>query len=112
MRFHGFHRWMLGAVFGLAATTASGRADACGGCFHEPDPVTGQQNQSTLVVAHRMAVAISTTHTVLWDQVEYAGSPTSFAWVLPVKPGAYLELSTDAWSDGSPGLFLASGICS
>src|SRR5262249_1605076 len=49
------------------------------------------------VTAHRMALAISATQTVLWDQVQYAGSPQDFAWVLPVRQGAYLEVSNDAW---------------
>src|SRR5262249_11017044 len=67
-------------------------ARACGGCFHEQ-----MQSQSTVVIGHRMAFAVSTTQTVLWDQIKYAGSPTDFAWVLPVKGNAVLEVSNDAW---------------
>jgi len=67
-------------------------ARACGGCFH---PQT--ESQSTVVVGHRMAFAVSTAQAVLWDQIKYAGSPTDFAWVLPVKGGAVLQLSNDAW---------------
>jgi hypothetical protein len=44
-----------------------------------------------------MALSISPTRTVLWDQVQYAGDPSDFAWVLPVGPGAYIEASSDAW---------------
>jgi hypothetical protein len=44
-----------------------------------------------------MAFAVSATRTVLWDQFQYSGSPSEFAWVLPVRAGAYLEASTDAW---------------
>jgi hypothetical protein len=44
-----------------------------------------------------MAYAISAERTVLWDQIQYQGAPEDFAWVLPVKPGATLELSHDAW---------------
>jgi hypothetical protein len=44
-----------------------------------------------------MALSISTTRTILWDQVQYTGSPAEFAWVLPVKPGAWIEVGTDAW---------------
>jgi hypothetical protein len=44
-----------------------------------------------------MALATSETRTVLWDQIQYAGDPGDFSWVLPVRPGAYLEASTDAW---------------
>ncbi len=70
-------------------------ARACGGCFHEPPGPT--QVVSTLVTNHRMVLSISPAQTVLWDQVQYSGNPASFAWVLPVKPGARLELSDDAW---------------
>jgi MYXO-CTERM domain-containing protein len=51
----------------------------------------------TVVTDHRMVFSISTTQTVLWDQIRYSGNPTDFAWVLPVKPGARIELSQDAW---------------
>jgi hypothetical protein len=70
-------------------------ARACGGCFHPPpgpDEVDG-----TVVTDHRMVLSLSTTQTVLWDQIKYAGTPADFAWVLPVKPGAVIELSQDAW---------------
>ncbi|MEO8180286.1 MAG: DUF2330 domain-containing protein [Deltaproteobacteria bacterium] len=66
-----------------------GDATACGGCFNA--------GVSAPVVAHRMAFAISQERTVLWDQFQFSGSPDEFSWVLPVLPGAYLELSTDAW---------------
>ena len=33
----------------------------------------------------------------MWDQVQYAGDPTGFAWVLPVGKGAYLDVAHDAW---------------
>jgi hypothetical protein len=69
-------------------------ARACGGCFHPEDQAP---EQSSVVTAHRMALSISSTQTVLWDQVAYAGSPAEFAWVLPVKPGASVEVASDAW---------------
>jgi hypothetical protein len=75
-----------------AAALPSADARACGGCF---PPET--ETQSTVVTGHRMAVAISPTHSVLWDQIKYSGSPSDFAWVLPVRAGAVLQLSTDAW---------------
>lgn len=52
---------------------------------------------NAVVNAHRIALSISPTQTVLWDQIQYKGDPTSFGWILPVKPGAIIELSTDAW---------------
>jgi hypothetical protein len=42
-----------------------------------------------------MAFSISQQQTVLWDQIEYSGSPQDFAWVLPVHAGAKIELSHD-----------------
>jgi hypothetical protein len=65
-------------------------AEACGGCF-------GLPASPTQVTAHRMAFSISETQTVLWDQFEYQGSPEDFSWVLPVRPGAYVELADGAW---------------
>jgi hypothetical protein len=76
----------------VAVLSQGADAHACGGCFH---PAT--ESQSTVVTAHRMAFALSTVQSVLWDQIKYAGSPKDFAWVLPVKGNAVLELSTDAW---------------
>ena len=66
-------------------------AQACGGCFHPP------ASESTVVTDHRMAFSISQTQTVLWDQIRYTGDPKEFAWVLPIHPGARLELSRDEW---------------
>lgn len=44
-----------------------------------------------------MVMSISTTQSVLWDQIQYAGEPEEFAWVLPVQPGARVEASTSAF---------------
>src|SRR5688572_15534820 len=77
------------ALAGIAAISLTPRvADACGGCF---------ALQPTVVSGHRMALSINPTQTVLWDQIQYAGDPSEFAWVLPVKPGARIEASHDAW---------------
>jgi hypothetical protein len=65
-------------------------AQACGGCFGPP-------TSPTLVTGHRMAFAVSDTRTVLWDQFEYEGDPEDFSWVLPVLPGAYVEVADGAW---------------
>ncbi len=87
----GFVVPVLAATF-LASLTTTEEAQACGGCFVPP-------SQSTVVSAHRMALSISPKQTVLWDQIQYDGDPDSFAWVLPVKPGAVIEISNDAWFD-------------
>jgi hypothetical protein len=70
-------------------------ARACGGYF--PSPSGGTQTVDTIITAHRMVFSISTAQTVLWDQIQYSGAPSGFAWVLPIKPGAVLQLSNDAW---------------
>src|SRR5205823_2721133 len=67
-------------------------ARACGGCFAPPRP-----NEVTVVTDHRMAFSVSTQQTVLWDQIRYSGNPSEFAWVLPIHPGATIELSRDEW---------------
>lgn len=74
----------------VASLAAERDASACGACLVPP-------GESTVVTAHRMALSISPKQTTLWDQIEYAGNPEDFAWVLPVKPGAVIEISTDAW---------------
>jgi hypothetical protein len=77
----------------LVLGLASGRALACGGCFIAPTPTT----VDAVVTGHRMAFAVSDERTVLWDQIQYSGAPADFGWVLPVAPGATIELSSDAW---------------
>jgi hypothetical protein len=73
----------------VVAVTDAGDASACGGCFV-------QQSESTQVSGHRMILSVSPDHTTLWDQIEYAGNPSSFAWVLPVKGIVDVGLSSDA----------------
>jgi hypothetical protein len=85
----------LAAALAGAATLAVSlsfvpKALACGGCFVPP-------SSPTVVSGHRMAMSISKTQTVLWDQIQYQGDPEEFAWVLPVKPGARIEEATDAF---------------
>ena len=75
-----------------SASLVPNDARACGGCFHPEN-----QPETTVVTGHRMVLSISPKQTVLWDQVEYAGSPSEFAWVLPVRQGAYVEVGNDAW---------------
>lgn len=81
----------LGLVVPMVAFATAYAADAlaCGGCFHPP-------SMSTQVQGHAMVLSISQQQTTLWDQIRYSGDPTEFAWVLPVKGMADLELSSDA----------------
>jgi hypothetical protein len=87
----------LACSFAIAcAALAPDEALACGGCFVPPP---ASPDKSTVVTAHRMALSISAEQTILWDQIRYAGAPDEFAWVLPVKKGARVEIATDAWFD-------------
>ena len=65
-------------------------ARACGGCFVQPQ-------DATIVTGHRMVLSLSPDQSVLWDQIKYAGDPAEFAWVLPVRVGATIEVASDAW---------------
>ena len=89
-------RFLLGfTLVAAGGVLITDDARACGGCF---PPVTVQsQTESTVVTGHRMVLSVSTAQTVLWDQIQYSGNPKDFAWVLPVKQGARIELGTDAW---------------
>ncbi len=79
------------AAFGTVSASTHD-ATACGGCFIPA-------SESTVVTGHRMVVSISKTQAVLWDQIQYAGDPAEFSWVLPVKRGAYVEVAHDAFFD-------------
>ena len=83
----------------IAVVSHGSDAVACGGCFHG----VNEANPS-VVTGHRMALAMSPVRTVLWDQVEYAGDPKEFAWVLPVGDGAYIEEADDAFFEALEGM--------
>jgi hypothetical protein len=81
------------ALSALSATVmVSHQADACGGCFI---PVS----ENTVVTGHRMALSISKTQAVLWDQIQSTGDPAEFSCVLPIKKGAFVEVANDAFFD-------------
>jgi hypothetical protein len=82
--------WTLLGLLGAGVWAAPLQsAIACGGVM--------VQTESTVVTDHRMAFSISKQQTVLWDQIRYQGSPQEFVWVLPVREGARIELSSDRW---------------
>jgi hypothetical protein len=87
-------RWLLLACLSACVALVDTDARACGGCFIPPNPPPAERS---VVTGHRMAFSISTTQTVLWDQITYSGNPREFAWVLPVKPGAVIQASRDEW---------------
>ncbi|MDW8362159.1 MAG: DUF2330 domain-containing protein, partial [Myxococcales bacterium] len=77
-------------VLSISAFVEPPRARACGGCFVPTSDVT-------VVTAHRMAVAISPRETTLWDQIQYAGNPRDFVWVLPIAGTTLVELADNAF---------------
>lgn len=77
------------SVLGLAMAIAAPDARACGGCFPPPG-----ENQS-VVTDHRMILSVSKQQTTLYDQIKYSGSPSSFAWVLPISGTVDVGLSAD-----------------
>jgi hypothetical protein len=86
---------LAGIAIGAAALFAyEHEARACGGYFQPPPPPTEVE---TVVSGHRMVFSTSPRQSVLWDQIQYSGNPSDFAWVLPVTPGAQIQLSQDAW---------------
>src|SRR5262245_39092005 len=84
--------WLCAALAALATLGASREADACGGCFTTN---ISQSRQATQVTGHRMLLSLSNEQTTLYDQIEYAGSPESFAWVLPIRGVVDVGLSSD-----------------
>ncbi len=64
-----------------------------------PAPATRTRVDSNAVTDHRMACSLLSPAAdgPLGPGVRYTGSPSEFAWVLPVKAGARIELSQDAW---------------
>jgi MYXO-CTERM domain-containing protein len=73
----------------LAATTFQPQeADACGGCFVPPE-------ENTVVTGHRMILSVGMTQSTLYDQIEYAGEPEDFGWVLPIVGTVDIGVSSD-----------------
>lgn len=65
-------------------------ADACGACY-------AQSSESTIVTDHRLAMSVTQDRTVLWDQIAYQGNPSEFAYVVPARPGTYLEPANESF---------------
>ena len=85
----------LGVATAVSAVSFAGQrpASACGGCFHPPTQTV------TDITDERMLLAVSATQSTLYDQIEYSGSPTSFAWVLPIHGTVTVGLSADVLFD-------------
>ncbi|MEM9694428.1 MAG: DUF2330 domain-containing protein [Myxococcota bacterium] len=83
---------MVGGATAAAVGLHAGEAEACGGCFHEV-----LATESTVVSGHRMAVSVSPTQAVLWDQITFTGSADEFSWVLPIRGDARVQVASDAF---------------
>jgi hypothetical protein len=79
---------LIGGVALVAATAQDSRA--CGGCFIRPTSQVG-----TVVTDHRMIFSVTPAQTTLYDQIRYSGSPSDFAWVLPIQGTVGLGVSSD-----------------
>ncbi len=79
----------LGVATAVSAVTFAGQrpASACGGCFHPPTQTVSD------ITDERMLLSVSSTQSTLYDQIEYSGSPSSFAWVLPIHGTVTVGLS-------------------
>src|SRR5262249_45692952 len=76
---------MLVALVAVGTSAWSADAHACGGCFHGPPPPDTPPESASVVTDHRMVLVLDSASTTLFDQVEYAGDPGDFAWILPVR---------------------------
>jgi hypothetical protein len=88
------------SLFVLFAAVVAGErsARACGGCLNAT-PVAGGSQSPSVVTDHRIVLSLSATSTTLWDQLEYAGDPDGFAWVLPVRGEFKLGIGSDRFVD-------------
>jgi hypothetical protein len=83
----------LGSAVFLASFAAPTTARAMGAIVSSPPGASS-------AVALRFAVATSDEQgaaNARWASVTVQGSASAFAWIVPVRPGALLELSPDAW---------------
>ena len=85
-------RLALALTVALAAALSANGALASGGYF-PPDGAAAPSSASSL----RVVLSTTAARIVLWDELRFEGAPSEFAWVLPVHPGARLELSSHAW---------------
>jgi hypothetical protein len=83
---------LVGAAI-LASLAVPATARAMGAIVSSPPGASS-------AVGLRFAVAASETQgapSARWASVTVQGSATAFAWIVPARPGALLELSPDAW---------------
>ena len=61
--------------------------------------VIGKEGETVTVSTARVAVATTPGRTALWAQVAVTGASAGFVWILPLRPGARIDLGSDAWLD-------------
>jgi hypothetical protein len=61
--------------------------------------VIGKEGETVTVSTARVAIATTPGRTALWAQVSVTGASAGFVWILPVRPGARIDLGSDAWLD-------------
>jgi hypothetical protein len=84
----------LGSLLAVTMTVGAwGERDAsaCGGCLQPPP----SQSVDSSITAERMIFSISKNQTTLYDEINFSGSPSSFAWVLPIAGKVTVGLSAD-----------------
>jgi Uncharacterized protein conserved in bacteria (DUF2330) len=82
----------LGPLVGLTITMGfvhEREARACGGCIPPPTEI------ESVITDEKMILSISKDQTTLYDEIQYSGKPSSFAWVLPIKGEVTVGLSAD-----------------
>jgi hypothetical protein len=95
-RFNIFFLGSASVVASALGLTLQRDASACGGCF-QPPPPPGQTASD--ITDERMLLAVSPQQSTLYDQIKYTGSPSSFAWVLPIRGTVDVGLSADVLFD-------------
>jgi hypothetical protein len=83
----------MGAAIVSFAVAGERPASACGGCFHPPTQTASD------ITDERMLLTVSPMQTTLYDQIQYSGTPSSFAWVLPIHGTVNVGLSADVLFD-------------
>jgi hypothetical protein len=84
---------LVAAAVSAVSLAGQRQASACGGCFHPPTQTV------TDITDERMLLSVSATQSTLYDQIEYSGTPSSFAWVLPIHGTVTVGLSADVLFD-------------
>jgi hypothetical protein len=86
---------ILGLSIATTGLTLAGERDAaaCGGCFHPPTQTVSD------ITDERMLLAVSSLQSTLYDQLRYTGTPSNFAWVLPIHGTVDVGLSADVLFD-------------